>query len=59
MQMGVRMADTQRGKKMAGLTVAALLGLFVGAAVLAVVSHLLPGRLSGLVKTATDKARRQ
>jgi len=33
-------------------TVTALLGLFVVAAVLALVSHFLPGRLSGLAQRA-------
>jgi hypothetical protein len=51
------MDDTGRGKKMRTVTVAALLGLFVGAAVLAVVSRLLPGRLSAIAKTVTGKGR--
>lgn len=38
-------------------TVAALLGVFVVAVVLAVVGRFLPGRLSGLVKTALNGGR--
>jgi hypothetical protein len=51
------MDDTGRGKKMRTMTVAALLGIFVGAAVLAVISRLLPGRISGVARTVTTKAR--
>jgi hypothetical protein len=41
--------EPQKGR-MRSFTVAALLGVFVAAVVLAVVSRLLPGRLSRLVK---------
>jgi hypothetical protein len=37
------------------LTVAALLGLFVAAVVLAVVGRLLPGRLSRVVRKGSDR----
>ncbi|MGD0863449.1 MAG: hypothetical protein ABSA21_11940 [Candidatus Limnocylindrales bacterium] len=52
------MADAgRRGKKMRSFTVAALLGIFVGAAVLAVLSRLLPGRLSRIVRSAMGGGR--
>ncbi|MGD0019310.1 MAG: hypothetical protein ABSD62_08670 [Candidatus Limnocylindrales bacterium] len=45
------MAETRPPKgKMRSLTVAALLGVFVAAVVLAIVSRLVPGRLSRLVR---------
>ena len=37
-------------RKMRSYTVAALLGIFVGAAALAILSRLLPGRLSRLMR---------
>jgi hypothetical protein len=52
------MAETRPPNRRArGLTVAALLGIFVGAVVLAVVARLLPGRLSRLVKNPRGGGR--
>ncbi len=42
---------------MRSYTVAALLGIFIVAVVVAVVGRILPGRLSGLVKSALDGGR--
>ena len=55
--MGVHMAEAgpPRKNKMRTVTVAALLGIFVGAAVLAVVARLMPDRVSGIVKKVTDR----
>jgi hypothetical protein len=44
-------------RKMRSYTVAALLGIFVVAAILALVSHLLPGGLSRLLTDAMNKGR--
>ena len=45
------MEDPRPGKrKMRSYTLAALLGVFVGAAILAIVSRALPGRLSRLMR---------
>jgi HAMP domain-containing protein len=50
------MDDTgQRKKKMRSYTVAALLGIFITAALLAVASRLLPERLSRLVKSTMNR----
>jgi hypothetical protein len=46
-----------RKGKMRSYTVAALLGVFVVAVVLAVVGRFLPGRLSDRVKTALSGVR--
>jgi hypothetical protein len=46
-------------RKMRSYTLAALLGVFVGAAVLAIVSRALPGRLSHLMRppAASERTR--
>jgi len=52
------MAETRtRTKKVRSYTVAALLGIFIMAAVVAVASRLLPGRLSGVVKSVRNRGR--
>ena len=51
------MTEQKRRSKTKSLTVAALLGIFVAAVVLAVVSRMLPGRLSGLARTVIRGAK--
>jgi hypothetical protein len=46
------MEDTQTKRRgMRSYTVMALLGIFVAAAVLAIVNRMMPGRLSGLARS--------
>ena len=49
------MTDQKRRSKTRSFTVAALLGIFVAAVVLAVLSRLLPGRLSGLLRSSMSR----
>ncbi len=42
------------GRRMRSYTLAALLAVFVGAAVIAIASRLLPGRLSRLIRGGTE-----
>jgi hypothetical protein len=46
------MTDDKRLGKTRSYTVAALLGIFVAAVLLAVISRMLPGRLSGLLRSS-------
>ena len=46
------MTENKRRSKTRSFTVAALLGIFVAAVVLAVVSRMPPGRLAGLVRSS-------
>jgi small-conductance mechanosensitive channel len=51
----VESSRSPKSSKTRSLTVAALLGVFILAVFLAVASHFLPGRLSGMVRRAMDQ----
>ncbi len=46
------MADDNKSRHMRNTTLTVLLGIFIGAVILAIVSRLLPGRLSGWLRSA-------
>ena len=49
------MTDQKRRGKTRSYTVAALLGIFIAAVVLAVISRMLPGRLAGLLRSSISR----
>jgi hypothetical protein len=52
------MAETRpRTRKVRTYTVAALLGIFIVAAVIAVAGRLLPGRVSGIVTSVRNRGK--
>ncbi len=48
-------AGSSRRREMRSLTLTALLGVFVLAVIVALISHFLPGRLSRLVRRALQR----